>query len=62
MTYIRLDEANKTAAQIAQRERTYEAAKALRSSGFVCEVHELFTGSSKTADAACIVLPLDQSK
>lgn len=53
---IRLDEADKTEAQISQRERTYAAAKALRSFGIRCEVREFFTGSSKTADAAGIFL------
>ena len=55
---VRIDESDKTPEQINQRERTYEAAKALRSFGIECEVREFFTGRRKTADAAAIVLKL----
>ena len=51
---IRLDEATKTPAQIAQRESTYEAAAVLRNAGFACEVVEYFTGTDGNADAAGI--------
>ncbi len=57
--FVRLDEADKTPAQIDQRERTYEAARFLRSAGIACEVREFFTGSSKTCDAAGIFLSMN---
>ncbi len=56
--YVRLDERSKTPQQIAQRDATYELAKRLRGEGIDCEVREWFTGSSKTADAASLVLKL----
>lgn len=56
--FVRLDEHDKTAAQVEQRERTYAAAAALKSQGIDCEVREFFTGDSKTADAAGIFLKL----
>lgn len=57
--YVRIDEASKSDAQIAQRDRTYEAAKLLRRNGFDCEVRELFTGKDHNSSAACIHLKLD---
>lgn len=56
--HMRIDEAEKTNAQIDQRTATYHAADVLRKAGIPCEVREFFTGKSKTADAAAIVLPL----
>lgn len=58
--YIRIDEHNKTPEQIAQRDDTYAAAKVLRDMGYSVEVREWFTGQSKTADTASIVLKLGQ--
>lgn len=56
--HLRLDEEQKTPEQIAQREETYRAAAFLRKAGFDCEVTEMFTGSSKKANAAAIHLKL----
>lgn len=56
--YVRLDEADKTPAQIDQREETYRAAKVLRDNGFNVRVMEHFTGKSTEADAASIVLKM----
>lgn len=53
---VRIDEHEKTDAQIAQREATYAAARILKQHGIRCEVREFFTGLSKTADAAAIIL------
>lgn len=58
--YVRLGEANKTPAQIEQREKTYEAAKSLRALGYEVEVLEWFTGDAAKADAAGIILKLEQ--
>lgn len=57
--YLRLDEENKSDAQIQQRDRTYEAAKLLRRNGFECEVRELFTGKDTQRSTACIHLKLE---
>lgn len=54
--YVRLDEANKTPEQLAQRERTYQAAKVLEAAGFHCHVQEHFTGDDMKATAASIIL------
>lgn len=53
---LRIDENSKTPQQITQRERTYEAARALTRAGFDVEVREFFTGSAKKADAAAVVI------
>lgn len=55
---VRVDEHMKTGAQMAQREATYQAAKLLRDNGFECEVTEMFTGTSTTANAAAIFLKM----
>ena len=55
---VRIDEHDKTSAQIAQREATYNAARILKQHGIKCQVREFFTGSSQTADAAAIILDL----
>ncbi len=54
--HLRLDEADKTPEQLAQRERTYQAAKVLRAAGFACDVREFYTGKCAGADAAGIFL------
>ena len=54
--HLRLDEEQKTPEQIAQREATYQAAKILNAAGYKCEVNEYYTGKSKTANAASIIL------
>lgn len=54
--YVRLDEQQKTARQIIQREQTYMAAKILRDVGFKCHVAEHYTGDCANADAASIVI------
>lgn len=59
--YVRVDEPDKTAEQLEQRERTYAAAKVLCDLGYEVEVREWFTGKSQTADAASIVLKLGQT-
>lgn len=56
--YVRVDESDKTPEQIVQREETYKAAKVLHKAGFDVEVREWFTGKSKIADAASIVIRL----
>lgn len=55
---IRVDEESKTPEQIAQRDLTYAAARALRLIGYKVEVREFFTGTSKRADAAAIFIEL----
>ena len=57
--YVRIDEHNKTPQQVAQRDATYEAAKVLRKAGYDVEVREWFTGKSKNADAAGIVIKMN---
>ena len=54
--YVRIDEEDKTPEQLIQRDRTYEAAKILRSAGFKCRVNEYFTGKNPKADAAGITI------
>jgi hypothetical protein len=58
--YVRLDEKDKTPEQLMQRDRTYEAAKILRSAGFKCRVNEYFTGNNPKADAAGITVEVAQ--
>jgi len=53
---VRIDEQDKSPAQLMQRERTYEAAKLLVMAGFPCKVVEYFTGDDQRADAAGIIL------
>lgn len=55
---VRIDEHQKTGAQMAQREATYQAARLLQREGIECEVIEYFTGSSTTANAAGIILKM----
>ena len=56
--YVRIDEEDKTPEQLAQRERTYEAAKLLNAAGFKCHVTEFFTGKNSKANAAGITIEL----
>jgi hypothetical protein len=60
--YVRIDEDGKTPQQLMQRRRTYEAADTLKTLGFDCEVIEYFTGGSKTANAAGIILKQEANR
>lgn len=60
--YVRFDEDQKSPEQRYQRERTYEAAKALRQLGFDCSVQEFFTGDNKLSDTAAIIIRLGPTK
>lgn len=53
---LRLDEADKTPEQIAQREATYQACKILKAAGINAEVREFWTGKYTDADAAGIFI------
>ena len=61
-TYLRLDEEDKSPAQLQQRDKTYEAAKKLRDLGYDVKVLEWWTGKNSECYPAGIVLKLEQIK
>ena len=56
--HLRVDEEHKTPQQLEQRELSYKAAKVLRAAGYDVEVMEWYTGRSKEANAASIIIKL----
>jgi hypothetical protein len=58
---IRLSEPNQSPEQLAQRDKTYEAAELLLRAGFRCHVTEFFVNKGTRQDSACIILDLGES-